>query len=440
MSSSKGTSEDLKSPKLVQAQCAWEEVMVTPTQLSVTDTTASEILDPVSLFYNQTSLSQETTSTGNSIDLKTNLPTELEQNKLGVPNDGIFTFENFFDVDDLRGPSSDTSEDLFVLTSPDRTPATSPFFLSPRTIQPVMLTSSNTAVSSPSSQSSIDGLASPLLPHTPEEASNLKKKQNGGRKRKAESLEEKEARARERVLRNRHAAQMSRDKKRRQLADLEAQNALLKEDNTHLSKRIKLVEDENSSLSAKLEAISAQLSEIQSQLAVSEVTKLLFDGVRGSAASATLETQSLAANNDKGEKITITTAPSETILLPPSPKSIAYPRENSKKSLQRHVKVRSLYGTSTLQIPSFQILMLPPHILNQLLLTFSIVFWTTIGHSRFYLQFSNKKQKVFVKDVVISELVHRYNMKRWLRSVKVKRGRGASNLKLVPRDWRKYPP
>ena len=90
-------------------------------------------------------------------------------------------------------------------------------------------------------------------------------------------------------MRNRHAAQMSRDKKRRQMADLESQNALLKEENEHLSKRLKVVEEENMNLSAKLDVISAQLSEIQSHLAVSEMAKVLLDGVRRSAVSAALD-------------------------------------------------------------------------------------------------------------------------------------------------------
>ncbi|CAG8496164.1 20005_t:CDS:2 [Rhizophagus irregularis] len=90
---------------------------------------------------------------------------------------------------------------------------------------------------------------------------------------------------------------MSRDKKRRQMADLESQNVLLKEENTHLSKRLKIVEEENMALSAKLDTISAQLAEIQSHITVSEMTKVLLDGVRGSAASATLESDSLALND-----------------------------------------------------------------------------------------------------------------------------------------------
>ncbi|CAI2198728.1 15039_t:CDS:2, partial [Funneliformis geosporum] len=150
-------------------------------------------------------------------------------------------------------------------------------------------------------------LDSSALSSTSNDESSSKKKV-GGRKRKAESLEEKEQRQRERILRNRHAAQMSRDKKRRQMADLESQNLILKEDNEHLSKRLKVVEEENMNLSAKLDVISAQLAEIQSHLAVStvsEMTKVLLDGVRGSAVSAALEYDSIALkdydNNGKEE-------------------------------------------------------------------------------------------------------------------------------------------
>jgi len=194
----------------------------------------------------------------------------------------------------MRTSSSVTTEELFSTTRASDT--SSPYYLSPKTIQPVLLTTSNTSASTPNSQTSSEvAPSSPVMTLMSEDKTS--KKQNG-RKRKAESLEEKEARARERVLRNRHAAQMSRDKKRRQLADLEAQNVLLKEENSHLSKRMKLVEEENATLSVKLEAISAQLTEIQSQLAVSEVTKILLDGVRGSAASATLETNSPTLNDD----------------------------------------------------------------------------------------------------------------------------------------------
>nr|CAG8599354.1 2041_t:CDS:2 [Entrophospora candida] len=78
-------------------------------------------------------------------------------------------------------------------------------------------------------------------------------------------------------------AQMSRDKKRKQMTDLESQNTVLKEENVHLSKRLKIVEEENSILSAKLDTILGQLAEIQSQLSISEMNKVLLDEVPAAA-------------------------------------------------------------------------------------------------------------------------------------------------------------
>jgi hypothetical protein len=294
-------------------------------------------------------------------------------------------------------------------------------------IQPALF---NSSVSSPRSE--VDGSERSSSPATKED--NNKKKATGGRKRKAESLEEKEQRQRERILRNRHAAQMSRDKKRRQMADLESQNVLLKEENAHLSKRLKIVEEENIALSAKLDTISAQLAEIQSHITVSEMTKVLLDGVRGSAASATLESDSLALNDGKEENATFNDIQNE--ILESSSRYVSNARESSEKSQQRHVKMWNLYGTLS-QIHSFPNWMLPTQILKQLLLTFLIVFWTMIGQQKNFLPLGN--WMVFVDDVVILELAYRFDKKRRMRSVKALRG-NALSLRRVPRDWRKYPP
>lgn len=277
-----------------------------------------------------------------------------------------------------------------------------------------------------------------------------KKKTTGGRKRKAESIEEKEQRQRERILRNRHAAQMSRDKKRKQMTDLESQNTVLKEENVHLSKRLKIVEEENSILSAKLDTILGQLAEIQSQLSVSEMNKVLLDGVRGSAVSAALETSD-SFNNDDNNKEEVKKSNNDY-----NDYFNQYHQEInvSKKSLQRHVKFRNLYGTSSqihlpfnqLQQQNCQILLFQL-ILKQALLTFSIAFWTMIGDQKNFLrQFinNNSLQMVFANDVIISEFIRCYllneRQQRLKSSVKALRGCSASNLKHIPRDWRKYPP
>ncbi|RUP52406.1 hypothetical protein BC936DRAFT_143682 [Jimgerdemannia flammicorona] len=136
----------------------------------------------------------------------------------------------------------------------------------------------------------------------------------GGRKRKA-SLDDKDAKTRERILRNRAAAQDSRDKKRRYVADLEDANNDLKTDNERLSKRVKVVEEENAILSARLESIAAQLSQIQSQLRFNEITQFLFDGFRESAALASVvgrdrNARSHVRGNDKHEEPALRSQPS----------------------------------------------------------------------------------------------------------------------------------
>ncbi|CAJ0893050.1 5827_t:CDS:2 [Entrophospora sp. SA101] len=78
-------------------------------------------------------------------------------------------------------------------------------------------------------------------------------------------------------------AQISRDKKRKQMTDLEAQNTVLKEENIHLSKRLKTLEEEKSVLLAKLDTILEQFAKIRSQLSVSKMNKVLVDDVHGSA-------------------------------------------------------------------------------------------------------------------------------------------------------------
>ncbi|CAJ0632340.1 8119_t:CDS:2 [Entrophospora sp. SA101] len=102
-----------------------------------------------------------------------------------------------------------------------------------------------------------------------------KKKTTGGQKRKVEGIEQ----------RQHERSQISRDKKRKQMTDLEAQNMVLKEENIHLSKRLKTLEEEKSVLLAKLDTILEQFAKIRSQLSVSKMNKVLVDDVHGSAKS-----------------------------------------------------------------------------------------------------------------------------------------------------------
>ncbi|KAJ2845895.1 hypothetical protein J3B02_004551, partial [Coemansia erecta] len=73
-----------------------------------------------------------------------------------------------------------------------------------------------------------------------------------------------EARKRARVLRNRAAAQMSREKKRMHLEQLEQENMELKAKNEALEQRLSKAEDANSDLSARLDSLAKQLQSFQS--------------------------------------------------------------------------------------------------------------------------------------------------------------------------------
>ncbi|KAF9977931.1 hypothetical protein BGZ73_004371 [Actinomortierella ambigua] len=87
-----------------------------------------------------------------------------------------------------------------------------------------------------------------------------------GPRKRSQDPADKEARARERVLRNRAAAQESRDKKRKYVAEIEESNAHLQHENSQLQKRLKTVEEDNQMLSKRLEALTAQFEKMQQQL------------------------------------------------------------------------------------------------------------------------------------------------------------------------------
>ncbi|KAJ1729941.1 hypothetical protein LPJ61_003278 [Coemansia biformis] len=75
-----------------------------------------------------------------------------------------------------------------------------------------------------------------------------------------------EARKRARVLRNRAAAQMSREKKRQHVELLELENAELKSKNAELEGRLGKAEDANAGLSARLDGLARQLQSFQALL------------------------------------------------------------------------------------------------------------------------------------------------------------------------------
>lgn len=452
MSSTKNSTKEYKSSKNEQKKLVtpnknnnkiWsKEDMVASTQNNDNTSSNTEYTD-ISQLRIEPSLIYSPTLSSSSLDLENNLSQDESIIAIAQNND-IFSL---IDVEELQKYTNDKMFSCPTPTTPSvatSTPLVSPSATPVKPIKPALPL--NSTVSTPRSENENSELST-------NDETNSKKKTAGGRKRKAESLEEKEQRQRERILRNRHAAQMSRDKKRRQMADLESQNALLKEENEHLSKRLKVVEEENINLSAKLDVISAQLSEIQSHLAVSEMTKVLLDGVRGSAASATLDYDSIASNNDningKKEQTSSTKmngSQNETLLDSSyryylSDDDYAKEFNLSEKSQQRHVKMRNLYGILS-QIHSFPTWMLQQpqqvQIMKQLSLIFSIVFWTMTGQKKNFLLLGN--QMVFVDDIFVSELIRLLKEKRRLKSVKALRGNIVPGTKRVPRDWNKYPP
>ncbi|KAJ2783550.1 hypothetical protein GGI18_003509 [Coemansia linderi] len=75
-----------------------------------------------------------------------------------------------------------------------------------------------------------------------------------------------EARKRARVLRNRAAAQLSREKKRHHLEQLEEENAELHEKNEELEERLSRAEESNKEMSARLDDLTRQLRGFESIL------------------------------------------------------------------------------------------------------------------------------------------------------------------------------
>ncbi|TPX57705.1 hypothetical protein PhCBS80983_g03635 [Powellomyces hirtus] len=88
--------------------------------------------------------------------------------------------------------------------------------------------------------------------HDEASASEVAQAKEQGKRRKL-TPEEKEKRAKERAIRNRQAAQDSRDKKRKYVDDLEATNA-------ELTMRLETTEQTNMTLAARLEQMAAQLA------------------------------------------------------------------------------------------------------------------------------------------------------------------------------------
>ncbi|GAA5802752.1 hypothetical protein HPULCUR_008227 [Helicostylum pulchrum] len=107
------------------------------------------------------------------------------------------------------------------------------------------------------------------------------------------SLDDKDQKTKERILRNRAAAQESRDKKRRYVSDLESTNKKLAQENDKTNKRVKTLEEQNAVLNSQLEAFTRQLANLQAQIKFNATTPILFHDFCDSARIAKKEAEAV---------------------------------------------------------------------------------------------------------------------------------------------------
>ncbi|KAF9387406.1 hypothetical protein CPC16_007068 [Podila verticillata] len=177
-------------------------------------------------------------------------------------------------------------------------------------------------------------LESPLLtalsesePSSTSSSSSRRKSTSTGpslKKRPAADPLDKEAKARERVLRNRAAAQESRDKKRKYMAEIEASNESLQQENVQLLKRLKTVESDNVTLSHKLEALSAQFAQMQQQLSLAGMMNLNNNSGVGFCQSAVLAKKAKASKD-------VSTNSRQQKLAPPKRSPFNNPLKNNHR-------------------------------------------------------------------------------------------------------------
>lgn len=96
----------------------------------------------------------------------------------------------------------------------------------------------------------------------------------GTKRKRAQTEQEKEEKRLERILKNRQSAARSRQRQLDYMAVLEQENFLLKEDNERVSKRLKLVEDQNSCLQSKLAHMENELAVLKSLITQNAVASV----------------------------------------------------------------------------------------------------------------------------------------------------------------------
>ncbi|CAG8797593.1 3966_t:CDS:1, partial [Racocetra persica] len=160
----------------------WSEDMVTSDLR--TETSISQLLENSPLLYTPT-----LSSTVTSPDLRDTLEADDEEGR--IPQTGIFTLQDLINIEELRKLAA-SNDCMFTRTSNNSTtlPNLAPSITSMKPIAPALFSPISAISSSPTSEADPSERQSSTNTVSTEE----KKKSAGGRKRKAESLEEKEQR------------------------------------------------------------------------------------------------------------------------------------------------------------------------------------------------------------------------------------------------------
>jgi len=141
--------------------------------------------------------------------------------------------------------------------------------LSPETLLPQYHASDMSPLPLASSSNLDHSYSSPALTEVDEETEEAKTpeviKLKPGRKRKGEVVD-REALRKDRMIRNRLAAQRSRERKRKEALTVEQANEKLKQRNQELEGRVQTLEQSNLDLARKLELMDSQLFQLQTHI------------------------------------------------------------------------------------------------------------------------------------------------------------------------------
>lgn len=160
-----------------------------------------------------------------------------------------------------------------------------------------------------------------------------------GRKRKSDPVDREQLK-RDRMVRNRIAAQESREKKRLQTEAVEKENAELKFKNTILENRMSQLENDNALLLSKIEALTQQVGQITGQMNF---------GQTPSSASSDLGFGESAALTDRGlvsKPRSLQRKPSVLTIKEPSPTQCHSHTSNRSLSQFHHSQLKQIASLS----------------------------------------------------------------------------------------------